>query len=227
MTGRIVHSPGDGHKEVQLLLPWYQAGGLNEVERARVKAHVGQCAECQADLRDEPRLAAAIAGLPVDASLPDVEHGWTLISRQLAQGAPKPASATAWAALFDAERSKAVRAPRRESAWLRWAVAAQFSLLLALSLALWMTMQPARYHALGAAPASAAGNIVVIFRPQTPESDFRAILNDSHARLVDGPTVADAYLLRVPAADRAAALARLRRQAQVVVAEPVDSGTTR
>ena len=227
MTGRVIHLTGDGHRDAQLLLPWYLAGRLDEAERARVKAHVSHCAECQADLRDEPRLAAAVAGLPVDAGRPDVEHGWTLISRQLEQESPRRASSTPWAALFDAARRKAVRPPRQEAAWLRWAVAAQFCLLLALSLALWRTAQPARYHTLGAEPANAAGNIVVIFRPQTPEKDFRAILNASHARLVDGPTVTDAYLLHVPAADRAAALAKLRRQAQVVVAEPVDSGTTR
>jgi len=227
MTGRIIHLPGDGHRETQLLLPWYLAGRLDDAERDQIKAHVSHCAECQADLRDEPRLATAIAGLPLDAGLPDVEHGWALISRQLEQESPRRASSSPWAALFDAARRIAVRPPRQEAAWLRWAVAAQFCLLLALSLALWRTAQPARYHTLGAEPANAAGNIVVIFRPKTPEKDFRAILNASHARLVDGPTVTDAYLLRVPASERVAALARLRRQAQVVVAEPVDSGTTR
>jgi hypothetical protein len=106
-------------------------------------------------------------------------------------------------------------------------VAAQFLVLVLLSLALWRTTQPARYQTLGAPPASTMANIVVIFRPQTTEKDFRAILRSNEARLVDGPTVADAYLVHVSAADRAQVLASLRRQPQVVLAEPLDGEATR
>ena len=226
MTGRIIQMPGDAHREIQSLLPWYLLGGLDENERTLVKAHVSHCAECQAELRNDPRLAALIADLPVDAA-PDVEHGWRLMSRAIEQEAPKRASFATWTARFIAGRSRGVRPPRLEAPWLRWAVAAQFCLLLTLSVALWGADRPARYHALGAAPASAAGNIVVIFRPQTAEKDFREILRSNDARLVDGPTVADAYLLHVLDADRAKVLARLRRQPQVVLAEPVDAGTAR
>ena len=69
-----------------------------------------------------------------------------------------------------------------------------------------------------------AANVAVIFRPETPEKRLREILQASDARLVDGPTVADAYLLHVPAPDRNIALERLRRRAEVVLAEPVDQG---
>jgi hypothetical protein len=86
------------------------------------------------------------------------------------------------------------------------------------------SLQPARYHALGAAPAPASGNVVVMFRPDTREQDLRRTLNAAHARLVDGPTAADAYLLHVPSAERAAALVRLKGQADVVLAEPIDPG---
>jgi hypothetical protein len=64
----------------------------------------------------------------------------------------------------------------------------------------------------------------VVFRPNTPERALREILRASDARLVGGPTEADAYLLQVPAAARVKALARLRREARVVLAEPVDAG---
>ena len=82
----------------------------------------------------------------------------------------------------------------------------------------------AAYHALGAAPAPALGNVVVIFRPDTSERELRQTLVANHARLVDGPTAADAYVLHVPAAERAGALTRLRGRADIVLAEPIDSG---
>ena len=44
------------------------------------------------------------------------------------------------------------------------------------------------------------------------------------ARLVDGPTATDAYLLNVPAERQAAALAGLRASPTVVLAESLDAG---
>jgi hypothetical protein len=85
--------------------------------------------------------------------------------------------------------------------------------------------QPAGYHALGAAPPSPEGNVVVIFRPETTEREFREILRSENARLVDGPSSTDAYLLHVAPAARPQALSALRRRSQVLVAEPVDPAT--
>ena len=67
--------------------------------------------------------------------------------------------------------------------------------------------------------------MVTIFRPETSERDIRAALADAGARIVDGPTGADAYVLSVPAAQRASALAKLKARPNVVMAEPVDPGT--
>jgi hypothetical protein len=227
MMGGIIQMPEDAHRDVQSLLPWYLAGGLNETELAQVKAHLSRCAECQADVRAEPRLAASIADLPIGAAALDVEHGWSRISRALEQAAPRRAPFAARIARLVARRPTPVRPSRAPTPWLGWALAAQFCLLLVLSLALWRSEQPSRYHTLGAAPVSAAANVVVMFRPQTAEKDFRAILRSNDARLVGGPTETDAYLLHVSSVDRAKVLARLRRQSQVVLAEPVDAGATR
>jgi hypothetical protein len=79
------------------------------------------------------------------------------------------------------------------------------------------------YHALGAAPSTAVGDIVIIFKPTAPEQALRAALIQSGARLVDGPTVSDAYILYVKPSERPKALARLRADAAVVLAEPLDA----
>jgi hypothetical protein len=81
--------------------------------------------------------------------------------------------------------------------------------------------EPALYHALGRAPGNAAANAIVVFRPNTAEAEIAAALRTSGARLVDGPTPADAYVLQVPAATRARAIGTLRLRPSVVMAEPI------
>jgi hypothetical protein len=222
--GRIIQMPSDGHREIQSLLPWYMSGALDESERAKVRAHLNQCAECQAELEQEYRLGSQVADLPLDADGLDVQHGWALIGRALEQERPAGAPfAVRLRGLFTG-RPGGTRPHRQPASWLGWAVAAQFCLLMVMGGVLWRGEQPARYHALAAAPKSTVGNVVVVFRPETREKDLRQILWSNHARLVDGPTSADAYVLHVAPADRPAVVVRLRRQAEVVLAEPVDGG---
>jgi anti-sigma factor RsiW len=217
MTGRIIPLHGD-HDEAQALMPWYVTGALDAADRAKVEAHLGACPECQAELRLERRLEAEVAGLTFD-----VEQGWTALRGRLDIGPPRRmrGGVRAW---LGGALAQARRWWRASPPWLGWALAAQGAALVMVGVLAAPAVQPARYHALGAAPASAVGNVVVIFRPDTRESALRATLRASRARLVDGPTAADAYLVHVPAGERPAILATLRGQADVVLAEPVDSG---
>jgi hypothetical protein len=83
---------------------------------------------------------------------------------------------------------------------------------------------PASFHALGLSTAARAGDIVVVFKPQTSEARLRQLLKASGARIVDGPTSTDAFLLFTPSGQRATAIARLRAAAEVSLAEPIDAG---
>ena len=200
--GEIIPLQNDQHQALRELLPWHVTGQLDAADQARVEAHLADCAECQADVRFQRRLEAEVARLPVD-----VEQGWSRMRQQLEGGVPS---------------SRPTRRPAPVM-WMGWAVAA--SLVLAVGgAAMSPTVRPALYHALGAAPAAEPGNVVMIFRPETPESRMRAAFRAADARLVDGPTAADAYVLRVPSARRAAILADLRTRSDVVLAEPVDAG---
>jgi cysteine synthase len=58
-----------------------------------------------------------------------------------------------------------------------------------------------------------------VFKPDTTEREMRRILQASGARVVDGPTVTDAYVLALPAAQAPAALARLRAEPAVTLAQ--------
>jgi hypothetical protein len=86
------------------------------------------------------------------------------------------------------------------------------------------TERPALYRTLGAsnAAAPATGSLVVVFDPATTEAEVHRILRGVRARIVDGPTQANAYVLEVPSGqtDRAAQAIRLERAALLV--EPLD-----
>jgi hypothetical protein len=217
---RIIRLHGDEHGEMLTLLPWYVTGQLDAPEHAQVEEHLNGCAECQAEVRFQRRLGAeieaGICGLPMD-----VEQGWQRMRRQLERDQAPPARDGLGARLA-AIGPGFGRGWRVGGPWLGWGLAACMALVAGASAPLSSGL--ARYHALGAAPAPAPGNVVVIFRPDTSERDLRQTLIANHARLVDGPTAADAYVLHVPPAERAGALAKLRGRADIVLAEPIDSG---
>lgn len=202
---RIIRLHDENHWELQRLLPWYVTGRLDPTEHARVEAHLAGCQECQEEVRFERTLAETVKDLPLDA-----EVGWRRLERRL--------------------KAEPQRAPRRwpgaraATLWGGWAVAA--CALIAVGVTVLPRPQPsnAAYHTLGAAHSVTPGNMVVVFRPETPERAIRSALAAAGARIVDGPTAADAYVLQVPAAQRPQALAQLRGGPNIVLAEPVDPG---
>jgi hypothetical protein len=209
---RIIRLHDDNHWELQRLLPWYVTGRLEPAEHARVEAHLAECVECQEEVRFERGLAETVKDLPLDA-----EVGWRRLERRLKAEPPRRNGLP----LAGAARTGVL--------WGGWAVAACALVAVgvtAASRAPQPAAQPDAYHALGAPQSVTPGNMVVIFRPETPERAIRAELTAVNARIVDGPTAADAYVLQVAAAKRADALAKLRAQPNIELAEPVDPGAT-
>jgi anti-sigma factor RsiW len=204
--GEILSFPGDRHQEVQLLLPWYASARLGAEERAIVEAHLAGCAECRAEFNAEQRLRQAVTQLS-----PDAEQGWEALRAKVsAASAPHRRPRRSWAAA-----GRAVLRPER----LRWVVAAQFVALLMLGALALPSARPAEYRALGDAPAVRSGNALAMFRPETSEAEMRRSLRASGARLIDGPTEADAYVLEV---GEPKGLAALRRNPHVTMAEPIE-----
>ena len=112
---------------------------------------------------------------------------------------------------------------REGGPWIGWAVAAGVGAVVVVGSLSPHTPTSAAYHTLAAPPATRPGNVVVVFQPTATEAQIRAALTASGARLVDGPTAADAYVLNVPASRREQALATLRTSKAVVAAQPVDA----
>jgi hypothetical protein len=143
---------------------------------------------------------------------PQVEAGWTrLRSRIEPRHQRLKRSAGLAAPMWNLVRHPAVAA----------LAAAQFAfLVLGAGTLLWLSRPT--YHALGSPPPSPAADVIVMFRADATVEDVKKALRAANASIVDGPTAADAYLLHVPQQRRNQALARLRADEDVQMAEPID-----
>lgn len=204
MKARILPLDSDEHRIAQALLPWFVNGTLGAAEASQMTSHLAQCGRCQADAVAQAALRAVV----VDAEpRGNVDRDWTSLRSRL-----------------DADP---VAPPRRAAAttrpwWkhgLQLAVALQAGVMLVLAFALiGISSRTEPYRALGAVPASAEANALAVFRADASEKQMREALRAASARIVGGPTVTDAYLLRLgdPGPD---ALARLRAQPGVLRVE--------
>lgn len=202
--GDIISFRDDPHLSTEMLLPWYASGQLDHEDAAAVETHLSTCAECRGALERERRLKTEIGRLPLNAEL-----DWR-------------------------ER----RRPTETRHWQPWAMMTRPAMLAAfvcaqallLGGAVWL-FRPVPpqfgYHVLGAPAARPNGNLIVIFHPDASERSLRFTLDRAGARLVDGPTVAGAYVLAVEPARRDAALAELRTRPNIVLAQPVEPEATK
>jgi anti-sigma factor RsiW len=221
LNGTVVHLDPDAHQALAELLPWYVTDRLAPEQRAAVETHLAGCARCQAEVESERRLRslAAVPGAPVD----DADAAFARLRRQI------EAERAGGAATEDGAAGR--RAPRAGGAWRAWAgwlpwvagLQAALILCLGVALSLLLVSTTPTYRGLGAPSAAAsAGNAVVKFRPDATDAQVRAALNAAGARIVNGPTVSDAYVLSLPPADIASAIQRLRSDRAVVLAESLE-----
>jgi hypothetical protein len=198
VKARILPLDSEEHRRARELLPWLVNGTLDALEAAEVREHVARCMVCDDD-------AAALEQLrdtPLDdpASEP-VDRGWAAMRRRL-----------------DAPRDGRRRGAAERSWWrdgLRVAVAVEAAVIAALVLALFWDRSPAEpYRALGAVPVSEA-DAIAVFRADATQAEMSAALRAAQARIVGGPTVSGAYLLRLPDAEPAT-LDRLRAEPGVL-----------
>ena len=195
------------HDEAETLLPWYATGQLEPADRLIVERHLSSCADCREQLGLERRLIQEFRGMA-----PEVDAGWArLRSRvQPRQGGRSRAS------------------PPRKRTWnfvkhpAVVALAAAQLALLVIGGGWLLSLSRPDYHALGSAAPPAAADVIVIFRPDATEQDVRTTLRAANASIVEGPTPADAYLLHVAPQQRQQALARLQRDGDVQMAQPID-----
>ncbi len=195
------------HDVVRLLLPWRVNGTLSPDETARVEAHLAECDNCRHDLAGERELAREVASLPLA-----VDEGWQAMALRLP----------------DVARGGGHRAPLFSRAGpVGWAAggALAASIVFAVAIAgLQRPPAPAQtFHTLGSPGAKGSGQVIVLFRPDATAQEMRAILAAQGARLVDGPTAAGAYVLRIDGRSPADVIDALRQSSEIVLAEPLAS----
>jgi anti-sigma factor RsiW len=197
------------HDEAEELLPWYATGQLDAADRTRVEAHLSSCAECREQVVLERQFVQQFR-----AMTPEVESGWARLRARIEKPARPQFVARRHSPLAD------FWAVVTRPAVAGLAVA-QLAFVVVAGSVLMSLSKPA-YHALGSAKVPASANAIVMFRADATVQDVQQALGRAGASIVDGPTEADAYVLHVDARRRGAALASLKSDAHVQLAEPID-----
>jgi len=204
MTGRVFQLDPATHKVADALLPWFANGTLEGDELVFVQRHVDRCEACQREVEWLRELHAACVASP-DASnaLSHLRRGLEAPRNQAVPSAP----------LY--------RLWSRIVPWSQWVIAAELAVIIGLGI--WLLPSagdPALYRTLAARDVVPKnGSIVVVADPTTTEAELRRILRDAGARIVDGPTQANAYVLDVPAQRQEQAMRALRAEHALVLVE--------
>ena len=205
--GEVRHIDTATHKVVDTLLPWFVNGTLESEERALVQRHLGQCERCRREADWLQELQAACAAAAVGDASPALQRlREQLLAPRIRPGI-KGRLRNAWQSL---------------QPWPRAVIAAQLAAIVILGAVLIASDESrAPYRTLGtsAAGARAAAALVVVFDPATTELDMRRALRAAGARIVDGPTQTNAYLLDVPPGTREQAIRALKGERRVVMVE--------
>jgi hypothetical protein len=214
MNGQILKFDDSAHRAADAVLPWFVNGTLEGEELAAFERHLRECARCRGEVELQRQLHAACA---IHEPAPDATPAYRRLSARIDGG---------WRIGALVDRLRAFVRPRQAvPRWARWAIAAEFAGIVAL--AVWVTTPAgdpaALYRTLGAPAARivGVGAIAVVFAPEVEETELRSIVQAAGARVVDGPTESNAYVLQVPAGHREEALAALRAAPGVVLAQPL------
>jgi anti-sigma-K factor RskA len=211
VTGRVVPLNASDHAAVDALLPWYVNGTLRGEELQRVERHVEACPACRQEvdwLREV--FAACVAATPLPEAPASEAAGVLACPRRVSRSG-------SW-------RASARQGWQSTPSWMRLLMAAQLAgiVILGTLLAVDAGNEPV-YRTLGSSVRSASSGeaIAVIFDPAITEAELRAVVGEIGGRVVDGPTSTNAYVLEVPVARSWGALARLRAEPKVRLAEPL------
>jgi hypothetical protein len=215
------------HQEVSALIPWYVNDTLDEHERARVNAHVGECASCRDDLAVNQRILDGIAAQPALDYMP-------------------MASLKRLQARLDAVQGQRLSPPiipaepeRSESPWRGWIAASIAGMTVAIGLLAadrWVQFEArtnqANYHTVTNSVPRPAGEVIrAVFSPTITLDQLQAILDQAQLKIVSGPTEAGVYSLASNSGLTVrSSLALLRQHATVRFAEATtepESGSAR
>jgi hypothetical protein len=212
---KIENSPE--HAEVAALIPWYVNATLNEQDRNSVEAHLSLCGACRDDLAVERQVFAEVAADSAIEYMPVAS-----LNRLRARLDADPADSA------DPEMAPLPHRRRRSLSWQGLMAASVALMAVAVGLMAadrWMqfhvaTTSPSFHTVTSPAPRAADEAIRAVFSPTITLVELQAILDESHLRIVSGPTEAGVYSLALTTARPVnESLAMLRQHSTVRFAE--------
>jgi Putative zinc-finger len=205
----------DEHAEIADLIPWYVNGTLGLLERQKVDLHLARCPACGDDLSMERRIYEGMAAAPPVEYMPAASLKRLLTHIDgLAEVTP---------------RAEPVAAPRMRQA-MPWKGLAAAALVLVVVTAVSQTdrwafirapeLQP-RYHTVTSSLPRPPDEVIrAVFSPTLTLVDLQVILDESHLKIISGPTEAGVYSLASTSPGSVSELlAALRRNPGVRFAE--------
>jgi anti-sigma factor RsiW len=209
MNDRVVRLDAPPHKVAHVLLPWLVNGTLEGDELAFVQQHVDECPNCQHEVEWLRELhAACIAG----EAMPGASAAFRNLRHKLEAREGRDSIA------------RLRRSEGRTRRWLPWALAAEFAVIVVLgALLLTSADSPVLYRTLSAdnVAVPATGSLVVVFHPTTSVAEVQRILRGAGARIVDGPTQANAYVIDVPPGQTERAAQAIKAERAALLIEPL------
>jgi anti-sigma factor RsiW len=183
----------DTHQIVFEALPFYANGTLNAQESGQVKTHLEGCASCRTELvRWRDVAAVAKSGpewSPTSADRAAMEERMDRADGRVPSAAP---------GLRETVRSWFAIAP----APMRWALAAQAALVIALAGALLFRPDGAKVYETLSTPEKVApserARLHLVFAEDTTEREIRAALEGMKAVIVGGPSPTGVYTVELP-----------------------------
>jgi hypothetical protein len=235
--------PTDQHQQIMLLLPWYLNKSLEQNELQQIENHLRDCIVCHRELVALRKLAAAVKqSSDLDAA---AEASFAKLREKLNTANPvrkEPVlsnnqprlvrsrkRANAAPGLFGNPANRFSRLSRLSGSTVKHFAIAASMLLAIIPLVMQYGRSPATtdYYTLSAAkPESPTGTrLRVVFSKSLANTDINSLIEKIHGQLVEGPNSVGAYTLMLGAdktsEDLTAAVALLRNQQNVLLAEPV------
>jgi hypothetical protein len=203
--------PAHEHQHVWSQLPWYVNASIGERDRERVDSHLVVCAACRAELQQQRLIQRAMSG---DSGVDHISSGSLNRLRQRLDAI----------SAGDAGKPAKLARPRQ-----RALLAASVG-IVAVAVAVLTAVShrrdaqphyPDNYYTVSSAIQRSPQEVIrAVFAPTVTVVQLQRLLDESHLKIVGGPTEAGVYSLAQTGAQPVNdALARLRQNPAVRFAE--------
>lgn len=229
------------HQQILLLLPWYLNQSLEFAEQQQVESHIRTCMLCRRELVHLRKVSEAVRqasdlDVAAEASFHALKAKLHTV-RQLPPESVVPQSGSRLAGHNNVDSGLSPRCPT-DSGQRLWAYLGGRGAQLAIAASLLLAIIPlvmktghspasAEYYTLSDSKpeSSPVPQLRVVFKNSLSDADLNVFLAQIHGRRIEGPNSIGAYTVQLETAKDsprlAAAIAFLRQQPNVMLAEPV------